>query len=148
MTGPRTCRSPRYNPPLGSENELTRGLLRASTESSNIPTTSPTISQAPILASTPASAPPSINKLLKWFMKAYLESNQGPSQPRKECKRLFKTKGPEVYYSKLYIDYYYFCQQCEDYFEICRAIGTNRFSFAAFFLCGNIIVRWMQLKRY
>ena len=74
-------------------------------------------------------------------MKAYLESNQGPSQPPTKRKQSFKAKVPDVYYGKLHIDYYYFCQQCKDYFKTSQAIGTNQTPFAAFFLYGNISVQ-------
>ena len=80
-------------------------------------------------------------------MKAYLESNQGPSQPPEERKRPLKAKVPDVYYGKLHMDCYHFCQQCKDHFEISWATGTNRTPFAASFLCGNISVRWTQFKR-
>ena len=80
-------------------------------------------------------------------MKAYLESNQGPKQPLSKRKQSFKAKVPEMYYDKSHMNCYYFYQQCKDYFETTRAIKANRTSFAAFFLCGSISVRWMQYKR-
>ena len=43
-------------------------------------------------------------------MKAYLESNQGPRQPLVERKQPLKAKVSKVYYGKLHIDCYYFCQ--------------------------------------
>ena len=80
-------------------------------------------------------------------MKAYLEFNQGPSQPPEERERPLKAKVPDVYYGKSHMDCYHFCQQCEDHFETSRATGTNRTPFAASFLRGNISVRWTQFKR-
>ena len=74
-------------------------------------------------------------------MKAYLETNQGPRQPLAVRKQTFKTKVSEIYYDKLYMDCYYFCQQCEDHFESAGATGFNQTLFAAFFLCQNISVR-------
>ena len=109
MAGLYTCHSPRRNSSPGDEGELTGGLPGAHTEGSNTPTSSP----AGFWALTPAS--PSINKLFKRFMKTYLiEYNQRSNQPPKECKQLFKAKILDVYYGKLHIDCYYFCQQCED----------------------------------
>ena len=139
MVGPRTRRSSCHNLPLGNEDE--KGPPRAPTKGSNTSTHSPTISWAP----TPA--PPSTNELFKRFMKAYLESNQGPSQPPEECKQPFKAKLSDVYYSKSHMDCYHFCQQCEDYFEPSRTIKTNQTLFAAFFLYKNISVWWTQFKR-
>ena len=104
MAEPHTCRSPCHNPPPGGENELAGGLPRALIEGSNTPTHSLAVSRA----LTPA--PPSTNKLFKRFIKAYLESNQGPSQPPEVCKRPLKAKVPDVYYGKLQMEYYHFCQ--------------------------------------
>ena len=68
----------------------------------------------PILNLAPTPVPAATNDLFKQFIKAYLEMNQGPKQPPAEPKQFFKAKIPEVYYGKLYIDYYYFCQKCKD----------------------------------
>ena len=141
MAGPRTRRSPRRNPPPGGEDELAGGPPGAPTEGSHTPTHFPAVSWAP----TPA--PPFNDELFKRFIKAYLESNQGPSQSPKEHKQLFKAKVPDVYYGKLHMDCYHFYQQCEDHFETFRATGTNQTPFAASFLCGNISIRWMLFKR-
>ena len=43
-------------------------------------------------------------------MKAYIEFNRGPNQPSVEHKRPLKANILDVYYDKLYIDYYHFCQ--------------------------------------
>ena len=45
------------------------------------------------------------------------------------------------------MNYYYFCQQCEDYFETSGAIGMNCTPFAATFLRGFISFRSAQHKR-
>ena len=99
----------------------------------------PALIFAPV--ATPAPALPFFDKLFRQFMKAYLETNQRPRQSPMECKRPLKAKVPEVYYDKLHINCYNFCQQCKDYFETSEAIGANRTPFAAFFLCGNINMR-------
>ena len=153
------CRFPRWNPPSTDsvENKFARdpglvdGLYLGSISStlSHNPTPSP--NQVPVLipALAPAPAPVSVptNELFKKFIKAYLESNQGLKQPLAERKRAFKAKVPEVYYGKLHIDCNYFCQQYKDHFETAGATGTNWTLFAAFFLCGNISMRWAQYKR-
>ena len=107
----------------------------------------PALNLAPIPALVPAPAPPSSNELFKQFMRAYLESNQGLKQPPTERERSLKAKVPEVYYGKLHMDCYHFCQQCKDHFKTFGATGTNRILFAAFFLHGNISVYWTQYKR-
>ena len=97
---------------------------------------------APAPVHSPALASVATNDLFKQFMKAYLEMNQGPRQPPAERERSFKAKILEVYYGKLHIECYHFCQQCEDYFETAGATKTNWTPFAASFLCGNISLRW------
>ena len=103
--------SPRHNPPPGAEDELVGDPPGAPNKGSNTPTHFPGVSWAPTLVS------PSTNELFKQFMKAYLKSNQGPSQPPEERKQPLKAKVSDVYYGKLHIDCYHFCQQCKDHFE-------------------------------
>ncbi len=45
------------------------------------------------------------------------------------------------------MEFYNFCQQCEDHFVICRATGPNRIPFAASFLRDQINFCWQQHKR-
>ena len=153
--GSRPCCSPRRNPPLidPMEDELARDpgpvggphSVSTSPNSSRNPTPGP--DQLPDLISAPAPvpnlAPAPTNELFKKFMKAYLESNQGPRQPPMECKQPLKAKVLEVYYDKLYIECYHFCQQCKDHFKTAGATGINRTPFAASFLCGNISMCWI-----
>ena len=57
--------------------------------------------------------------------------------------RLLKTWFPDLYYGNLYMDYYQFCQQCEDYFETAEAKGQNKIPFALLFLPELIIQQWL-----
>ena len=104
------------------------------------PTPGPALFLAFIPAQIPAPALAllSFDNLFKQFMKAYLESNQRLKQPPAEREQFFKAKMPDVYYKKLYMDCYHFCQQCKDYFETPRATRANRTPFAVFLLCKNI----------
>ena len=152
--GSRPRRSPRRNlPPLDPvEDELARepgpvgGPHSGSTSPalSRNPTPGPklvsALNPAPVPTLVPTPAPPSSNKLFRQFMRAYLESNQGPRQPPAECKQSLKAKVPEMYYGKSHMDCYHFCQQCKDHFETAGATGTNRTPFAASFLHGSISV--------
>ena len=136
--GSRPCCSPRRNPPLidPMEDELARDpgpvggphSVSTSPNSSRNPTPGP--DQLPDLISAPAPvpnlAPAPTNELFKKFMKAYLESNQGPRQPPEERKQTFKPKVPKMYYGKLHIDCYHFCQQCENHFETAGVTGFNQ----------------------
>ena len=44
------------------------------------------------------------------------------------------------------MDCYNFCQQCEDYFAIAKAMGPTRIPFAASFFWDRINFRWQQYK--
>ena len=157
--GSRPCRSPCRNPPSTDlvEDDFARdsGSVGGSHSGSTSPALSCNSTPGPnqvlalIPAPTPAPAPSPAptNELFKKFIKAYLESNQRPRKPPEERKRTFKAKIPEVYYSKLYMDCYHFCQQCKDHFETTGATGFNRTPLATIFICGNINVRWTQFKR-
>ena len=150
--GSRPRRFPRCNlPPIYPvEDELARdpgsvgGLNLGSTSPapSCNPTPGPNLVPALIPAPVPAPTPAPVasEELFKKFMKAYLETNQGPRQP--ECKQNLKAKVPKVYYDRSHMDCYHFCQQCEDHFETVGATGFNRTPFAASFLRENISVRW------
>ena len=63
-----------------------------------------------------------------------------------ECKQPFKAKVPDLYYGKLHMDCYHFCQKCKDHIEISWAIETNWTPFVASFFCENIIVWWTKFK--
>ena len=95
------------------------------------------MSSAPIFALAPT--PTAINELFKQFMKVYLETNQGPRQSPAERKQPFKAKVLEIYYGKLYMDCYHFCQNCKDYLETAEATKANRTLFTAFFSMGTLV---------
>lgn len=58
------------------------------------------------------------------------------------CERLLKTWFPDVYRSDNYMDYYNFCQECEDHFTTVGAKRSNRIFFTTFFLCDRINLCW------
>ena len=45
------------------------------------------------------------------------------------------------------MEYYNFCQQCEDHFATCGATGPNQILCAAYFLRDRVNFRWQQYKR-
>ena len=63
--------------------------------------------------------------------------------PREKLKARF----PDLYCGKSYMDYYNFCQQCEDYFATAGATALTRILFVASFLRDRISFRWQQYKR-
>ena len=62
-------------------------------------------------------------------------------------KQPLKAKIPDVYFKKLHIDCYQFCQQCEDHFEIAGAIESNHTPFTTLFLYGKINFWWYQYQK-
>ena len=153
MAGPRTCRNPRHNLPLGGKDELEGGPPEAPTKGSNTPTPSPPASRAQTPASAQAPAPPSNEGLFQQFMKAYLENqnqNQAPPPAPIQAElreQPLKARFPNLYYGNSHLDCYRFCQQCKDHFDTARASGPNCILFAASFLRGSVIQRWHQHKR-
>ena len=58
-----------------------------------------------------------------------------------------KARSLDVYRGKSYMDYYNFCQQCENYFTTARVTGLTRIPFASSFLLNRISFRWQLYKR-
>lgn len=57
---------------------------------------------------------------------------------RDNFNRLFKPWNPHLYYKNLHIEYYYFCQQYKDYFEVAGLLDHKYVFFAAKFLKDHI----------
>ena len=64
------------------------------------------------------------------FMKTTQAQTQVLAEPQEQS---LKARSPETYLEKSHMDYYNFCQQCEDYFESSSATGMNSTPFAASF---------------
>ncbi len=56
--------------------------------------------------------------------------------------RPLKPRNPDLYYSNLHIECYYFCQQCEDHFEVMGSLGHKLVLFIAGFLKDHILNQW------
>ena len=56
--------------------------------------------------------------------------------------RPLKARNSNLYYENSYMECYYFCQQCEDHFEMAGTKGHRRVPFAASFLKEKILFRW------
>ncbi len=76
--------------------------------------------------------------------------DQAPAAPaakaRDDTDRPFKPQNPDLYYSPSHIERYYFCQQCEDHFEVAGSLGHKGIAFAARFLKDRILNWWQQHK--
>ena len=101
----------------------------------------------------PAQAPAPTDDLFRQFIQAYMEDRcqpapaTAPVEPREDAlDRLLKAWNPDLYYSNLNIECYYFYQQCEDHFETSGTKGHKRVPFATTLLKDRIFNRWQQHK--
>ncbi len=70
------------------------------------------------------------------------------AEARDDIDRPLKLRNPNPYYGHLYIKCYYFCQQCEDHFEVVGSLGHKRVLFTAVFLKDYILNQWEQHKTH
>lgn len=92
----------------------------------------------------------SCSRLIRFIYKyEFVESYQaGPkiiySRPRawpskhRFHNKAFKARNSNLYYESIYIKYYHFCQEYEDYFNMTNITGPKRILFATLFLCNRI----------
>ncbi len=109
----------------------------------------------PAPGSVPAPAPDPVappNNLFQEFMRTYIAKirDQTLAAPATEVRdnidRLLKPRNPNLYYDHLHMEYYYFCQQCKDYFEVAGLLDHKRIPFATGFLKDRILNQWQQHK--
>ena len=83
---------------------------------------------------------------LQWILKAVLEAQAPAPAPviSKVCREKLKARSPDVYHGKSHMDYYNFCQQCEDYFATAGATRPTQILFATSFLWDRISFCWQQ----
>ncbi len=113
-------------------------------------------SPSPEPAPVPAPAPN--NDLFQKFIRMYIKRvrDQAPTAPaapatlaaeaRDNTNRPLKPRNPDLYYDNLHMECYYFCQQCEDHFDVARSLDHKRVLFAAGFLKDYILNLWQQYK--
>ena len=79
-----------------------------------------------------------LNKIIQTFLQAFSKDGSGDN---------LKAKTLDIYHKRFYIKYYNFCQQYENHFATCGAIGPNQIPFVAFFLQDRVNFRWQQHTR-
>lgn len=92
-----------------------------------------------------APKPALTNVLFKQLIKTCIRQTQNkdyPASPRDNTDKCLKPKNPDLYYVNLYIKYYYFCQQCENHFEIVGLLGHKHILFVVGFLKNCILNCW------
>ena len=154
MAGSRTCCSPWSNPPPTGKDELAGGAPRAPTKGSGIPTPISAASRALTPAPAPTFAPGlpglytdmDLQRATKLALKLFVKGQKHGQANFAPREKALKARNPNLYYGSLHMECYYFCQQCEDYFDTAGAMGSQRVSFAASFLQNRINFRWQQYK--
>ncbi len=120
------------------------------------PSETPTGSEAPTRLETPAEpkASPGVPQAPPLPVPQDLSANRYSQQDldriihtflhisKEESGDKLKAKTSDVYRSRSNIEYYNFCQQCEDHFATCGATWPNRILFTASFLRDQINFRW------
>ncbi len=61
------------------------------------------------------------------------------AEARDNTDRPLKPRNPVLYYDNLHMEWYYFCQQYEDHFEVVESLGHKRVLFAIRFLKDRIL---------
>ncbi len=67
-------------------------------------------------------------------------------EARDDIDRSFKPQNPDLYYSHLHIECYYFYQQYEDYYRVAELLGHKRILLTVGFLKDCILNQWQQHK--
>ncbi len=78
---------------------------------------------------------------MDYLLQTFLQASKGGSGDK------LKITTPDVYHGRSHMECYNFCQQCEDHFATCGAIGPKQIPFTASFLRDQINFRWQQYKR-
>lgn len=129
-----------------NKDKLAKDAQKIPTKGSSISTASFAAFRAFILAFIPT--PALISSLPYWFTDGDLQkatklalelSVRGQEHGKIQVNSTFqnkslKAKNPDLYYSYCYIEYYYFCWKCKDYFKTAGVTEPKYILFAALFL--------------
>ena len=61
------------------------------------------------------------------------------TKARDDTNRPLKIWNPNLYYGHMYMECYYFCQQCKDDYEVVGSLSYKCISFATGFLKNHIL---------
>ena len=97
---------------------------------------------APVLASTPIHASALVLALAPVLAPAHAPAPAPALIVAEAPRKKLKARSSNVYREKSHMDYYNFCQQCEDYFATAGATGLTQILFAMSFLRNRISFCW------
>lgn len=87
--------------------------------------------------------------LLGKFIQTYIEWAQDYLiGARNDSDKSLKSVNSNLYYDDLYIECYYFCQQCKDHFRIAESLDYKYVPFAIGFLKDCILNQWQEYKTW
>ena len=146
------CRSLPQNPHLGAKEKLAGATP---TKGNNTPAVSstPTPAIAPLVISALSSLAQYLQDDFQQIFRTILDFRLfalflalAPifQQYKNSCEKPLKTRFPDIYWSKTYLEYYNFFWQCEDHFAIAGAKSQNWILFAATFLKNTALFCWQQ----
>lgn len=96
----------------------------------------------PARRTAPALEPAPASELTDVLLRQLIESciEQARDQLKRDnYNRPLKPRNPDLYYCNLHMECYYFCQQCEDHFDVAGSQEHKRVPFAAGFLRDHIL---------
>lgn len=104
-------------------------------------------SLTPIFERTFTSITPLNNNLFRKLMQTFMEKAQAlitlivilAVEVRDDINKPLKSQNSNLYYSDLYLEYYYFYQQYKNYLKIAGSLGYKYVYFATRFLKGYIL---------
>ena len=111
--------------------------------SSHASSPAPSHTSAPTLAKSTLALKCSKTDLIR-ILKIFSETKSQEPKVEVSCEQFLKAKIPNIYFGKLYINCYHFCQQCKDYFETTGTTKSNCILFAVLFLHRKINFWWHQ----
>ena len=148
MAGSRTHR----NPSLGGKDELAGAPTKGNSTPAVSHASTPIPAYAPAPTPAPASAPgpperytdKDLQRDTKLALELFVKGQehcqlQANSAPRKQP---LKAQFSNLYYGNSYLDCYWFCQQCKDYFETAGANRLNQVFSTDLFLRRAMVQQW------
>lgn len=128
------CRNPPHSAQPSDSSEQ-KTFAPSNTRPSDVPAPDAlaldTLVPAPVLAKYSIK---DLQAMTKVCIDLFLQAQARRSKSHRE--RQLKAKLPNLYYDKTHMEYYHFCQQCENHFATANAIDPNCTPFAASFFCS------------
>lgn len=70
--------------------------------------------------------------------KLFIKGQKRGQENSAPCNRLLNAKNPNLSYSYLHIECYYFCRQCKNHFDTAEGMELKHISFTTLFLHNRV----------